>query len=429
MSKQNENRPGYKKTKVGWIPEEWEVLKFGRACASIMDGTHFSPHTKTGIFRYITSKNIRSGYLDLTACQFISEEEHSVIYSRCPVKKGQVLLTKDGANTGNACLNPLNEPFSLLSSVAFLEGKDELLNNEYLLHWILSPYGQFLIKNDMAGQAITRLTLQTIGTLPLSVPPLPEQKKIAEILSIWDKAIDQIRKLINAKNRHKKALMQQLLTGKRRLPGFGKPEQKTGELPEGWKEVKIENIVKQLRNGLVYDTRNTEGLPITRIETISNGKIDLTKTGRVPKKVANSNFQLQKGDILYSHINSMSHIGKVAFHDKDILLYHGMNLLLIRATPEKCLPKYLYSLFGSSMGKRQAIKFAKKAVNQVSINASEIKKMEFAIPSIEEQQAITQILSTADDEIKILEQKLSAIEKQKRGLMQKLLTGDIRVNR
>ncbi|MBL0713781.1 MAG: restriction endonuclease subunit S, partial [Desulfosarcina sp.] len=94
-----------------------------------------------------------------------------------------------------------------------------------------------------------------------------------------------------------------------------------------------------------------------------------------------------------------------------------------------CIPKYLYSLFDSSMGKRQAIEFAKKAVNQVSINASEIKKMEFLIPSLAEQRAIAQILSTADDEIKILEQKRSAIEKQKRGLMQKLLTGEIRVNR
>ena len=189
MTDRNENRQGYKKTKVGWIPLKWEVMNFRSSCATIMDGTHFSPQTKTGSFRYLTSRNIRSGYLDLSVCQFISEEEHSAIYSRCPVKKGQLLLTKDGANTGNACLNQLHEPFSLLSSVAVLDGQNDLLLNDYALQWILSPHGQFLIRNEMAGQAITRLTLQTIGLLELPLPPLHEQRKLAEVLSIWDEAI------------------------------------------------------------------------------------------------------------------------------------------------------------------------------------------------------------------------------------------------
>jgi len=204
MSKRNENRPGYKKTKVGWIPISWKALKFKDACRTIMDGTHFSPKSKSGVYRYITSRNIRYGYFDLSQCSYISEEEHDFIYKRCSVKKGDVLLTKDGAQTGNACINILDEQFGLLSSVAVLDGKKDILKNDYLLHWVLSPYGQFRIKSEMAGQAITRLTLQTIESLFLPLPPLPEQKKIAEILSTWDVAIEQTRKLIDAKKHRKK---------------------------------------------------------------------------------------------------------------------------------------------------------------------------------------------------------------------------------
>lgn len=247
MNKRNENNQGYKKTKVGWIPISWKSVTFKDACRTIMDGTRFSPKSKSGVYRYITSKNIRYGYFDLSQCSYISAQEHDFIYKRCPVKKGQVLLTKDGAQTGNACINILDEKFSLLSSVAVLDGKRDILENNYLLHWVLSPFGQFRIKSEMVGQAITRSTLQTIEGLSLPIPPLPEQKKIAEILSTWDTAIEQVRKLIDAKKRLKKALMQQLLTGKIRLPNFTALATEEKRAPDGWREMRLSQAFERVQ--------------------------------------------------------------------------------------------------------------------------------------------------------------------------------------
>jgi type I restriction enzyme S subunit len=115
-----EVKPGHKQTDVGVIPRDWNVVSALDACSKIQDGTHFSPRIGGNDYLYITSKNIRFGRLDISTAARIDTRQHQAIYRRCDVKKGDVLLTKDGANTGNAALNTLEEEFSLLSSVAFL---------------------------------------------------------------------------------------------------------------------------------------------------------------------------------------------------------------------------------------------------------------------------------------------------------------------
>lgn len=99
----------FKDSPLGRIPREWVIQELGKAAPKIQDGTHFSPKTTSGPFRYLTSKNIRFGHVDLSGCGWISEKEHEAIYSRCDVRYGDILLTKDGANTGNAAINNLNE--------------------------------------------------------------------------------------------------------------------------------------------------------------------------------------------------------------------------------------------------------------------------------------------------------------------------------
>ena len=137
---------------MGIIPEDWEVVKI-KEVAKVKDGTHFSPKSTTGDFKYITSKNIKFGYLDLSDISYVSEEEHKVIYKSCPVKNGDLLLTKDGANTGNACINTLNEEFSLLSSVAFIDGFENTSFNQFLLQQILWNKTQTRLQAEMSGQA------------------------------------------------------------------------------------------------------------------------------------------------------------------------------------------------------------------------------------------------------------------------------------
>jgi len=189
---------------------EWKREPLGSLCARIMDGTHFSPKSKEGPRPYLTSKNIKDGRIDLSNLSYISEEEHAEIYRKCPVKLHDVLLTKDGANTGNCALNNLDFEFSLLSSVAVLRGNPSKLCQEFLFQSILSDSVQSLITESMSGQAITRITLAKIGGFTIPVTSPGEQQRIASCLSSLDALITAETQKLEALKTHKKGLMQQL---------------------------------------------------------------------------------------------------------------------------------------------------------------------------------------------------------------------------
>lgn len=189
---------------------EWAEESLGDLCDRIMDGTHFSPKTKDGPRPYLTSKNVKNGRIDLSNVSYISEDEHLAIYKRCPVKLHDVLLTKDGANTGNCALNNLDFEFSLLSSVAVLRGKPHVLLQGFLFQSILSDSIQSLISESMSGQAITRITLAKISAFSISVTSLPEQRRIADCLSALDDLIAAHTQKLEALKTHKKGLIQQL---------------------------------------------------------------------------------------------------------------------------------------------------------------------------------------------------------------------------
>ena len=188
----------------------WEVRKLGDVCEKIMDGTHFSPKSNSGPRMYLTSKNIQNGIIDLSNVSYITEEEHRQIYDKCPVKKNDLLLTKDGANTGNCALNNIAVEFSLLSSVAVLRGNPLILEQNFLYQAILSDKIQRLIQESMSGQAITRITLKKIGNFSISMTSLEEQQKIATFLTTLDDQIAAQAAKIDALKEHKKGLLQQL---------------------------------------------------------------------------------------------------------------------------------------------------------------------------------------------------------------------------
>jgi len=217
----------FKDSPLGRIPVEWEVEKWSQVCSKIQDGTHFSPRTDSSAeFKYVTSKNVKFGFLDLSDVEYIDKRQHDEIYKRCNVYFGDVLLTKDGANTGNAAINFLNEEFSLLSSVALLRPLESKLTSIFLLQTILSESGQRLIKDAMSGLAITRVTLEIINNLLMKVPPIKEQKSIGRFLAVQDERIKSEAKKLAKLRFLKIALMQDLLTGKVRVTSLLDKEEK-----------------------------------------------------------------------------------------------------------------------------------------------------------------------------------------------------------
>jgi len=161
--------------------------------APITDGTHNSPpNTNEGEFFYITAKNIKDDGVDLSNVSYVSKEIHNSIVSRCCPEKGDVLLTKDGT-IGNATVNNLNQPFSLLSSVALIKTHRKVLP-WYIVFCLRSSYLQKSMKNDAKGTALKRVILSQINDFVIPLPPFNEQSRIVAKIEELFSTLDQMER-------------------------------------------------------------------------------------------------------------------------------------------------------------------------------------------------------------------------------------------
>jgi type I restriction enzyme S subunit len=203
--------------------EGWQVKSLDEVCEKITDGTHHSPKIqfrvrKPGLFPYITSKNIRNNFMDLSNVAYIEREFHEEVYARCQPNLGDVLLTKDGASTGNVTLNSLDEPFSLLSSVCLIKTKKGALRPAFLCYYIQSPIGLRSIVGQMTGAAIKRIVLKDIKKAAVPFPDVAEQDSIVGRL---DTLLNQTQRLefiyqqkLTALDDLKKSLLHHAFSGK-----------------------------------------------------------------------------------------------------------------------------------------------------------------------------------------------------------------------
>jgi len=185
------------------------------------------------------------------------------------------------------------------------------------------------------------------------------------------------------------------------------------EFSEEWERSSLGVVFCKVENGLTYDPNNSEGLPVTRIETISDRSINYKRVGYAKDDGKLSKYKMEPGDILFSHINSLKHIGKTAYYDGEHPLYHGMNLLLLRTTNEESARFLFYQLNTSRFLHRCQV-LANQAVNQASINTRELKGITLHKPSIKEQIKIADFISLLDNriatQIKIIEKLESLIK-------------------
>ncbi len=172
-------------------------LRLGDLCDKITDGTHHSPtNLPTGKYKYITAKNIKPWGLDLGDVTYVDEITHREIYARCDVRKHDILYIKDGATTGVAILNPLDEEFSLLSSVGVLR-PGPAISPKYLVYALQEPDTKAKMMDGVAGVAITRLTLRKLADAEVPVAPFATQtrivEKLEELLSDLDAGVAELK--------------------------------------------------------------------------------------------------------------------------------------------------------------------------------------------------------------------------------------------
>jgi type I restriction enzyme, S subunit len=204
------------------LPAGWIRATFIQCCDKVQDGSHFSPQVQyaeagTDRYLYITAKNIKENSVDLSNITWVDRDFHDSIFCRCNPEKGDVLLIKDGVKTGRATVNQLEQPFSLLSSVALLKVKKELLNSHFLKHYLNSPTGFKTTTRAMTGTAIRRIILAKLKTSTIPIPPLPEQhrivSKIEELFTKLDAGVDELKRAKAQLRRYRQAILNAALEG------------------------------------------------------------------------------------------------------------------------------------------------------------------------------------------------------------------------
>ena len=346
----------------------------------------YQTNTEKGIPFY------KIGTFGKKADAFISEELYKKYKDKYNYpEKGDILISAAGT-LGETIVYDGKPAYFQDSNIVWLKHDSSKAINKFLLYvYAMKPW------EVPESSTVPRLYNNNILNTYILLPPLPEQEKIAEILGAWDLAIEKLTALIEQKKLLKKGLMQRLLTGKQRLPGFSTP----------WNKVKLKNIC---------DISKGEQL----------GRLEMTETGVYPvinggisKSGLTDSYNREKDTITISEGGNSC--GFVAFM-KERFWCGGHCYALSN------LQTNLHFLFQILKSKESDIMKLRVGSGLPNIQKSSLDAFSLHIPTdISEQKAIANILSKADEEITLLTRKLSALKSQKKGLMQKLLTGQIRV--
>ncbi len=386
----SEIKQGYKQTKVGIIPEDWDVVKVGEVCDCIVPGRN-KPENFDGDIPWVTTPDIMGKYISDTKSQlYISAEEAKKVGSKI-IPKNSVIMS---------CVGELG----LLSIV-----KNEIVINQQLhaflpsskiqtefLHYALNTQKKYM-DSVATKTAVPYMNKDNCNSIPVPLPPLKEQEKIAEILTTWDEAITKQTELLEAKELQKKALMQKLLSGEVRFSGFS----------DEWHFYKLGYLLdyEQPTNYLVNDTNYDDSF---NTPVLTAGKTFILGYTNETDGI----YKEQLPVIIFDDFTTATQFVNFPFKAKS----SAMKILKSKGNLGNI--KVIFELM-------QTIKY--QADDHKRYWISEYQDLEIKLPSLPEQQKIAEVLSLADDEINLLKNELEELKLQKKALMQKLLTGQVRV--
>lgn len=406
------------------LPATWTIKLLSEISEFITKGatptTYGFGWVKTGI-PFLRSECVAENGLNLQPAMRISQQAHYVL-RRSAISDGDILMTITG-NVGRVIRLPSGfGEGNINQHIARIRINDNNCNSLFVYYYLLQWKIRQSYYRILTGQAYPQISLEQVRDTKIILPPLPEQRKIAEILSTWDDAIEKLDQLIEKKKLLKKGLMQQLLTGKRRFPGFTEP----------WREVRLGEVV-DLRFSNV-DKKSVVGETAVKLCNYMDVYRNQTIHGRIPFMTATAsesqirNFRLAKGDLLFTKDSETPDdiaVPSVVEEDLDHVIC-GYHLALARPNPALVNGFFLAQLFRHQKYRNEFSRMANGAV-RYGLNLSEAKKITLMIPMIDEQDRIASALSLIDLEISAINSKLDLLQQQKRGLMQQLLTGKIRV--
>ena len=372
MNKDKHIPSGYKSSPLGIIPEDWEVKRLGEVC------THF----KSGIT--ITSKDIH-------------EEGLYPVYGGNGLRGYTNTFTHDG----NYIL--IGRQGALCGNINYVDGKNYIsehaiaVQTDENMQWLKYKLENWNLNRFSESSAQPGLSVEKLVRYKLVIPTRLEQNKIADILSLWDTAIAKQTALIEKLILRKRGLMQQLLTGKKRLKGF------EGE----WKEVRLGEVCDLTKGEQV----NSETLTETGLFPVINGGI--TPSGYKDDYNTEANtITISEGGNSCGFVNLIKTKFWSSGHCYTISNIINFDLIYLYYSLKFAEPHIMNLRVGSGLP---------------NIQLGSLQKFTLLMPQLEEQKAIAAIIGQTDKEIEIQKQKLAAMQEQKKGLMHVLLTGKKRI--
>ncbi len=414
------------------LPKGWKDLKLGDICNFYLGLTYTPTYVDKGI-PFLSVKDLKNNQISFENTKYISEEEFENSTSNAKPQKGDIVFGRVGT-LGNPVIVDFDIPFCIFVSLGFIRVHDNIFN-EFIKHWISSDYFMNQVDSQVSGSAQKNLNVGWLKNFKLFLPPLEEQKKIADILSTVDKKIAFVEENINATEELKKGLMQKLLT-----EGIGHTEfkdTKIGKVPSSWEVLKLVESISimtdYVANGSFASLAENVNVYDEPNYAIYVRLFDLRKgLGHEAQKYVDEDSYkfLSKSNLVGNEIliaNIGANVGEaflMPIINKPATL--APNMIEIKVNIEKLISEFLYFYLTSNIGLSELEKVTEGS-GQPKINKTKLKTINVPLPSLKEQSQIIEILSTVDKKIENLKEKKQSFEELKKGLMQKLLTGEVRV--
>ena len=405
MEFQSITKPKNKRNKPGNYPGDWTVKLFDEFANFFSGGT---PITTNKSYYEGDIPFIKSGEIDSVKTeQFISSEALKKSSAKI-VKEGDILFALYGANSGEVAISKIEGAIN--QAILCIRPKAE---NYFIKYFLELNKNRYIARFLQGGQG--NLSGKIVKNLMIPLPSEEEQKKITEIILTWDEAIEKTQQLIEQLELRKKGLMQELLTGKKRLPGFD------GE----WKDFSYQSLLKEVKRPVEWD--DDELYQLISVRRRSGGLFK--RSSLYGKEILTKNLRTAKeGDFLISKMQIVHGASGLVTSKFDEMKISG-SYIAVRAKNEKLLdmnffswisklPEFYHQTFISSYGVH---------IEKMTFNYKSFLKLKTRIPQLDEQIAISKVLEASELEIKRMKRYSKQLQIQKKGLMQQLLSGKKRV--
>ena len=415
---------GYKQTEVGVIPEEWTISSIKNVAiiktgpfGTMLKASEYSSQQK-GV-PVISVGEIRQGYIRIVEDTPFVCDKVTKRLSQYVLSTGNIVFARKGGVDRSAVISEKENGWFLGSDgiALSLNGK---LCSEFLGFQFGSDRVQQALLQRSTGTTMPSMNQEILGSVEIVLPPLPEQKRIAQVLGDVDALIQKLEAFIAKKRDIKQAAMQELLTGKRRLPGFNGP----------WETKKLHEISGFITKGATPTTSGfrweASGVLFLRSECVSEKGLILDEAMHISLDAhfSQKRSEVFSGDILITITGNVGRVILVPTFSDNINI--NQHIAIIRITDKNVNTSFIYHYMKQPPVVKSWLKIVTgQAYPQISLE--QVRDYSVPLPFLPEQTAIAQVLSDMDAELAQLETRLTKTRDMKAGLMQELLTGKIRL--